>query len=263
MGLLVKRSSTSWSPPCSRATRRCLWLFCFLACIKTAKLMMHLNTRLRHPSTVELSYQLPDTTHEHFEPSAVSRLGAMGDLGLDMIDVQLHECRIASTSGVGTRNWTAWVKDYVPPKCEAGIWMYELGDEDLTQSARDEVTLWTQPDISYEPPRSGDKLMFSAPRSGLPASSVFSINPMRGLTGISQATADQPSVAVVFLDAVSRANFFRNFPRTKRLIQNMSNGDASNKSKAKAFTLGGLASVYKFTPPNFMASMAGILCSGT
>lgn len=75
------------------------------------------------------------------------------------------------------------------------------------------------------------------------------------------ATPDRPSIAVIFLDATSRANFFRNFRQAGGLIkQRMADRQSEDPLVRRAYTFGGLSSAHKFTAPNVEAAMAGLLC---
>lgn len=157
----------------------------------------------------------PTSSSSPFEPSL--RHHRWDDLGSKFVNLDLSECSIPQ---VQSRNWSAWLRNYTPPACPAGK-------------------------KSWRAPLNKDEIITR------PNSVQFSI---QSLPKTVPATPSEPSIAIVFLDAVSRASFFRSFPRSAAEVQaRMRNDDA--------FTFGGLAASDRYTPPNAAMVLAGITCS--
>lgn len=139
------------------------------------------------------------------------------NLGTMFVSMDLQDCSIPS---VESRNWSSWLRNYTPPTCPVGrtSWREALKQDEIIST---------------------------------PASVQFSIRPLPAAV---QATPEQPSIAIVFLDAVSRASFFRSFPLSAGEVQSRMRND-------EAFTFGGLAASDRYTPPNAAMVLAGITCS--
>ena len=168
---------------------------------------------------------------------------AVGEVWSETVDVTLRECRISS-AGVSTQNWTGWLTAYTPPDCPTA----KLQRKATVRAAA--------PGLSV----ASDTLHFVPERRGGRVDVSFDIDPLDQFSGTA-ASPERPSIAVIFLDATSRANFFRNFHRTGRLIkQRIGNRESRDASVRRAYTFGGMTSAYKFTAPNVEAAMAGLLC---
>jgi len=134
--------------------------------------------------------------------------------------LDLAYCSVPQTP---TRDWAAWLRNYTPPSCPS-----VRKSRVASASGFDKVHIGNQVE--------------------------FEIQPVKSKAAIASSSA--PSVAVVFLDAVSRASFFRSFPTASMLIK-------EKMAKVEAFTLGGLASSYRYTYPNAALALAGLSCSDT
>jgi len=157
---------------------------------------------------------------------------SIANLATEYTHVELAQCSIPA---VESRNWTAWMANYKPPQCPSTT----ASMTKLTADGRDEVLIGDSTVHFNIRPRSANE------------------QAKRGATGAQarqNATSSKPSIAIVFLDAVSRASFFRSFESSAATVKAM-------MAKGEAFTFGGLASSDRYTPPNAAMVLGGIACS--
>lgn len=140
-------------------------------------------------------------------------------LASKFINVDLAECSIPQ---VKARNWSEWIGNYTPPSCP------RVSRPRSAPVGRDEVFMGH-------------------------SANDFTIHPVAAALTV-PATPTYPSVAVIFLDAVSRASFFRSFERSAAALK-------SKMARGEAFTFAGLAASDRYTPPNAAMVLAGAACS--
>eukprot|EP00397_Hematodinium_sp_SG-2012_P016124 GEMP01016442.1.p1 GENE.GEMP01016442.1~~GEMP01016442.1.p1 ORF type:complete len:652 (+),score=144.19 GEMP01016442.1:126-2081(+) len=160
-----------------------------------------------------------------FHAPAVT-LASVDDLVSINRDMHLEYCSIPPLSEP-PRNWTKWIHEFTPITCPTNF----------------------AHNITRRMPK-GDLVQFHP--DGRPP--LFTIHPKITGRPLVRATADKPSIAFVFIDAVSRANFFRTFPKTREWLR-------AQMNKHQAFTFGGHVALHHFTYANWYAFMGGINCA--
>lgn len=154
-----------------------------------------------------------------FTPRGIRAGFEILQLASKFIQVDLAECSIPP---VESRNWSHWIGNYTPPSCPP------FARPRSAPVGRDQVLMNHN-------------------------TNQFTIHPVEAPLMV-PATPEYPSVAVIFIDAVSRASFFRSFEKSAAALQ-------ARMGRGEAFTFAGLASSDRYTPPNAAMVLAGTACS--